>query len=93
MFGRICGIVFYMFREKGQPHHSEHVLAVYGEHRANYHIERRFRLNGYMPNRQERVILNILSRHKAEFLDCWKSLNQEDPITPSPIQFSRKRCG
>lgn len=36
--GSIYGIIFFIIREVGQPHHSPHFKAVYGKFKANYEI-------------------------------------------------------
>lgn len=86
--GDICGIVFFIFNEIGQPHHKKHVLVKYGNYKANYDITTRQRLNGNMPIPQERLILKLLFKHQDEFLECWSMLNQENSVTPQRISFN-----
>ncbi|MBA2369174.1 MAG: DUF4160 domain-containing protein [Candidatus Protochlamydia sp.] len=86
--GNLFGIIFCMFCEIGAPHHKKHVLAMYGNYKANYDIETGRRINGNMPSRQERVINQALRENKEDFLNCWELLNQENSVTPPKIQFA-----
>lgn len=86
--GEFFGIVFYMYREVGSPHHLPHVTAKYGEHLANYDIETGRKLAGNMPRQQEAKIAKILRVYKIDFLNCWNQLNQDNPVIPEKISFT-----
>jgi len=89
--GDFLGIVFFIYCEKGAPHHLKHFRAMYGNYRANYDIETGCRINGNMPSRQERIINEALRKYKDDFLKCWDMLNQENSVTPPKIQFAMSK--
>lgn len=84
--GEICGILFFIFREIGAPHHLPHVLVKYGEYKGNFAIETGEQLNGRLfPARQSKTIQKVLVLHKEELLKFWHNLQQDTPESTAPI--------
>lgn len=77
---RIGSLIFYIYNERGAPHHHKHVCVIYGNHSANFVIETGVQIDGYLPNRELRIVREILSKHYnvKELLDRWDFLNQEN---------------
>lgn len=77
---RIGSLVFYIFCERGAPHHNKHVFVKYGSYEANFDIETGKKINGDLPARELRIVREILSKeyNVKEFLARWDFLNQEN---------------
>lgn len=77
---RICGLVFYIFNERGGKHHLPHVLITYGSESANFVIETGEQLDGDLKFAQVKKVKTILScqSNVKELLDRWHFLNQEN---------------
>jgi hypothetical protein len=54
---RFWGIIIRMYVEAGGPHHTAHFHAYYRGQIGIYGIERIDRLAGFLPGRQERLVL------------------------------------
>jgi hypothetical protein len=84
---RFFGIIIRMFVEAGGPHHSPHFQAYYQGHVGIYDIESVERLAGFLPRRQERLVLAWAELHKQELLSNWQMLQQGRPaIKMEPLK-------
>lgn len=77
---RICGLIFYIFNERGGNHHLPHVLVTYGSESANFVIETGEQLDGNLKFAQVKKVKAILSHHSnvQELLERWHFLNKEN---------------
>ncbi len=73
---RFFGIVIRMFVEAGGPHHHPHFHAYYGEHVGIYEIDPIERIAGFLPARQERLVIAWAEIHQQELRQNWASLQQ-----------------
>jgi hypothetical protein len=67
---RFYGILIKMFfREHGVPHFH----AVYGEHNGVFEIESMEMIEGDLPGRARRLVVEWATRQKSELLEMWKT--------------------
>lgn len=86
--GEICGIKFYIYDERDEPHHLPHVNVVYGEYKANFCIETGKQLNGKnLPPAKARLVRKVLANHKADLMKWWNSINSPNPFIPEKLTF------
>ena len=65
---RFYGILIKIFfREHGVPHFH----AVYGEHNGVFEIESTDMIEGDLPGRARRLVVEWATRHKTELLEMW----------------------
>lgn len=84
---RFFGIIIRMYVEAGGPHHRPHFHAHYQDHVGIYDIERVERLAGFLPRRQERLVLAWAELHQEELLSNWQTLQQgRPPIKIEPLK-------
>ncbi len=76
---RFFGIIIRMYIEAGGPHHIPHFHAYYQEHVGIYDIERIERLAGFLPRRQERLVLAWVELHQEELRSNWQILQTGRP--------------
>jgi hypothetical protein len=81
---RFFGIVVRMFVEAGGPHHKPHFHAYYQNQVGIYAIDPIERIAGFMPTRQERLVLAWAELHQAELMADWQALQQGRP--PAKIE-------
>ena len=81
---RFFGIVIRMFVEAGGAHHLPHFHAYYQEHVGIYGLDPIERIAGWLPRRQERLVLAWAELHRDELLSNWATLQQGRP--PSKIE-------
>ena len=81
---RFFGTVIQMyFREHGVPHfHAKH-----GEHRASFAIATLEMLEGELPRRARRDVLEWAFEHRAELAANWESLRTDGTALPiAPLE-------
>lgn len=66
------GISIRMFFSQGE-HNPPHFHAQYGGEAAAYGIKDLKRLDGFLPVRAERMVLEWAESHQAELLDIWRT--------------------
>ncbi len=71
---RFFGIVIRMFVEAGGPHHRPHFHAYHAGDVGIYALDTVERIAGYLPLRQERLVLAWAEIHRAALLDNWQRL-------------------
>jgi hypothetical protein len=76
---RFFGIIIRMYVEAGGPHHTPHFHAYYQDQVGIYGIETIERLAGFLPRRQERLVLAWAELHQEELQSNWRSLQQGSP--------------
>ena len=76
---RFFGIIIRMYVEAGGAHHSPHFHAYYQDDVGIYDIEAIERLAGFLPRRQERLVLAWAELHQRELLSNWQKLQQGRP--------------
>jgi len=81
---RFFGIVIRMFVEAGGPHNLPHFHAYYQDHVGVYILDPVERRAGYLPSRQERLVLAWAELHRKELLSNWWTLQRGRP--PSKIE-------
>jgi hypothetical protein len=76
-----------MFVEAGGQHHTPHFYAYYQEHIGIYDIARIERLAGFLPKRQERLVLAWAELHQQELMANWETLQEgRPPIKIDPLK-------
>ena len=76
-----------MYVEAGGPHHMPHFHAYYQDQVGIYDIERVERLAGFLPRRQEHLVLAWAELHQEELLSNWQTLQQcRPPVKIEPIK-------
>jgi len=78
------GIVIYLYTRE---HGVAHVHARYGEHEAVVAIANGQLLEGHLPPRQRRLVLEWTNLRRAELLDAWERAGRGEPagtIEPLP---------
>jgi hypothetical protein len=84
---RFFGIIIRMFVEAGGQHHVPHFHAYYQDDVGIYNIEKIERLTGFLPRRQERLVLAWTELHQEELLSNWQILQQgRPPIKIEPLK-------
>lgn len=76
---RFFGIIIRMFVEAGGQHHVPHFHAYYQHDVGIYDIGKIERLAGFLPRRQERLVLAWAELHQEELLSNWQTLQQGRP--------------
>lgn len=71
---RFYGIVIYMFY-KPKEHESSHIHAVYGEYKGIFDLEKLEMLQGDLPLKAQRLVIEWLGYHKEELQIMWESQN------------------
>jgi len=84
---RFFGIIIRMYVEAGEAHHMAHFHAYYQDYAGIYDIDRIECLAGFLPRRQERLVLAWAELHQEELLSNWQSLQQgRPPIRIEPLK-------
>lgn len=65
-----------MFYSESDQHHLPHIHARYNENKATYDFESN-RLNGKMPNKQDKLIQAWIQIHKEELNSLWILMKDE----------------
>jgi len=76
---RFFGIVIRMFVEAGGPHHRPHFHAYFGEHVGIYAIDRIENMAGWLPSRQDRLVIAWAEIHQQELREAWTTLQAGRP--------------
>jgi hypothetical protein len=76
---RFFGIVIRMFVETGGPHHRPHFHAYYAGGVGIYAVDTVERIAGYLPLKQERLVLAWSEIHQAALLENWQRLQEGSP--------------
>jgi Domain of unknown function (DUF4160) len=71
---RFFGIVIRMFVEAGGSHHLAHFHAYYQEHVGIYALDPIELIAGFLPTRQERLVLAWAELHRDELVSSWTTL-------------------
>ena len=83
---RFFGIVIAMFWEKNTKHHTPHFHAIYNEFDCKYEIPNLDVLDGYLPKRANKMVIEWAKLHMDELLGNWdraiqnKSLRKIEPL-------------
>lgn len=72
---RFFGIIIRMFAEHGGKHHIPHFHAVYQQHEAVFTINPVEILSGFLPTKQQRLVVAWAEIHQDELKEAWKSLD------------------
>jgi hypothetical protein len=84
---RFFGIVIRMYIEAGGPHHTPHFHAYYQEHVGIYAVEKIEPMAGFLPVRQDRLVLAWAELHQVELLAAWRTLqNGRPPVKIEPLK-------
>jgi hypothetical protein len=72
---RFFGIIIGMFAEHGGKHHVPHFLAVYQQYEAVFTINPVEILSGFLPTKQQRLVVVWAEIPQEELQEAWKSLD------------------
>ncbi len=68
------GIIIYMNKEIGEPHHTPHLHARYQDKDASFNFDGEL-LAGSLPNRQRKYVEAWILLHQDELLANWELIN------------------
>ena len=71
VIARFYGIIIKMYFSQSE-HGIPHFHAVYGEYNAVYNIQTLEMMEGDMPTRAQRLIMDWASQYKQDLLHMWK---------------------
>lgn len=74
VIARFYGIVVKMYFSQSE-HGIPHFHAIYGEFSGVFSIEKSEVLEGDLPNRAEKMVVEWANRHKTELLSMWRDQN------------------
>lgn len=74
VIARFYGIVVKMYFSQSE-HGIPHFHAIYGEFNGVFSIENGEVLEGDLPNRAEKMVVEWANRHKTELLSMWRNQN------------------
>ncbi len=77
IISQFYGITIRMFYKDFQKHHGAHIHIEYNEYTAVYSIEDIKRIEGKMPQKQNRMIIAWMEIHKEELLILWRNLQND----------------
>ena len=83
---RFYGIIIRMYLETGEPHHTPHFHAYYGDAVAVYQIAPVELIAGSLPRRQARLVEAWAELHEPELQSDWRRLQSgESPLPIAPL--------
>ena len=77
IISQFYGIIIRIFYKDTQKHHGAHLHVEYNEYSAVYSINSIEILEGYMPPKQNRMVIAWMEIHKEELIALWK-ISQDD---------------
>jgi hypothetical protein len=77
---RFYGIVITIYWERDTQHHIPHFHAIYNEFDCKYGIPKLNILDGSLPNKAHRMVIEWASKHLYELDENWKLAIKNEPI-------------
>ncbi len=77
---RFYGIIIVMYWERNTEHHSPHFHAIYNEFDCKYEIPNLNILDGVLPNKAHRMVLDWAKNHIKELETNWKLAIRNEPL-------------
>ena len=83
---RFYGIIITMYWEKATKHRTPHFHAIYNEFDCKYEIPNLNILDGALPNKAHKMVIDWANIHMVELIDNWnfailnESLKKIDPL-------------
>lgn len=78
---RFYGIVIAMYWERSTEHHTAHFRAIYNEFDCKYGIPGLKILEGSLPNKAHRMVIDWAKKHINELEANWKSAIKNEPLS------------
>lgn len=77
IISQFYGIIISMYFSESNSHHLPHIHTRYNEHKATYDLNSN-KLNGSMPNKQDKLIQALVQIHKEELESLWILIREEN---------------
>lgn len=77
---RFYGIVIAMYWERGTEHHTPHFHAIYNEFDCKYNIPGLNVIDGYLPAKAHKLVLEWAQQHIIELEKNWDSAIKNEPL-------------
>ena len=77
---RFFGIIIAMYWEGKTRHHSPHFHAIYNEFDCKYEIPSLKVLDGKLPNRAHKLVIEWANLHRDELVNNWERVLRHQPL-------------
>ena len=83
---RFYGIIIAMYRERDTKHKSPHFHAIYNEFDCKYEIPGLSIMEGKLPNKADKMVIDWANKHLKELEDNWNlAVNNESLKKIEPL--------
>lgn len=77
IISQFYGIIIRIYFNDSEKHHLEHIHVQYNEYDAVFSIQKAILLEGYLPSKQQKLVIAWIEIHKDELFALWK-VSQND---------------